>query len=70
MALCSHHLMENGQTVKKGDKLMQFDAKFIKENATSDACLVIFTGLQEGQSIQMEASGEIKALDDAASYNS
>ena len=49
---------------------MQFDAKFIKENATSDACLVIFTGLQEGQSIQMEASGEIKALDDAASYNS
>ena len=63
-------LVENGQTVKKGDKLMQFDAKFIKENATSDACLVIFTGLQEGQSIQMEASGEIKALDDAASYNS
>ena len=60
--------VENGQPVKKGDKLMQFDAKFIKENATSDACLVIFTSLQEGQEIQMEAAGAVKALDTVASY--
>ena len=61
-------MVANGQTVKKGDKLMQFDPAFIKENATSDACLVVFTGLQEGQEIRMEATGAIKALDVVASY--
>ncbi len=60
--------VENGQTVKKGDKLMHFDAKFIKENATSDACLVVFTGLTEGQEIHMEKTGTIKALDEVAFY--
>ncbi len=60
--------VENGQTVKKGDKLMHFDAKFIKENATSDACLVVFTGLTEGQEIHMEKTGTVKALDEVAFY--
>lgn len=60
--------VESGQQVKKGDKLMTFDIDYIKENAKSDACLVIFTGLGEGQSITMEASGEVKALDPVASF--
>ena len=60
--------VENGQKVKKGDKLMHFDDAFIKANAKSDACLVIFTGLQEGQSIQMEKTGAVKALDEVAKF--
>ena len=59
---------QNGQKVKKGDKLMHFDDAFIKANAKSDACLVIFTGLQEGQSIQMEKTGAVKALDEVAKF--
>ena len=55
-----------GQQVKKGDKLMEFDIDYIRANATSDACLVIFTGLPEGTSVEMTATGEIKALDPVA----
>ena len=45
-----------------------FDDAFIKANAKSDACLVIFTGLQEGQSIEMEKTGAVKALDEVAKF--
>ena len=58
--------VESGQQVKKGDKLMEFDIDYIRENAKSDACLVIFTGLPEGTSIEMTATGEVKALDPVA----
>ena len=61
-------VVKDGQKVKKGDKLMHFDDAFIKANAKSDACLVIFTGLQEGQSIQMEKTGAVKALDEVAKF--
>ena len=58
--------VEAGQQVKKGDRLMTFDIDYIRANATSDACLVIFTGLPEGTSVEMTATGEIKALDPVA----
>jgi len=58
--------VEAGQQVKKGDRLMKFDIDYIRANATSDACLVIFTGLPEGTSVEMTATGEIKALDPVA----
>ena len=58
--------VESGQQVKKGDKLMEFDIDYIRENAKSDACLVIFTGLPEGTSIEMTATGEVSALDPVA----
>lgn len=54
--------VEAGQQVKKGDRLMTFDIDYIRANATSDACLVIFTGLPEGTSVEMTATGEVKAL--------
>ncbi len=60
--------VEAGQKIKKGDKLMHFDDAYIKEHVKSDACLVIFTGLQEGQSVEMEKSGEVKALDEVAKF--
>ena len=58
--------VEAGQQVKKGDRLMTFDIDYIRANATSDACLVIFTGLPEGTSVKMTATGEVKALDPVA----
>ena len=58
--------VEAGQQVKKGDRLMTFDIDYIRANATSDACLVIFTGLPEGTSVEMTATGEVKALDPVA----
>ena len=58
--------VEAGQQVKKGDRLMKFDIDYIRANATSDACLVIFTGLPEGTSVEMTATGEVKALDPVA----
>jgi len=60
--------VESGQQVKKGDKLMEFDIDYIRENAKSDACLVIFTGLPEGTSIEMTATGEVTALDPVAKF--
>ena len=57
--------VENGQKVKKGDKLMKADLDYIKANAPSDVCLVIFTG---GQAVHVEKSYSVKALDDVASY--
>ena len=42
--------VEQGQQVKKGDKLMQVDLDYVKANAPSDVCLVIFTG---GQAVHM-----------------
>lgn len=60
--------VEAGQNVKKGDKLMHFDDAYIKEHAKSDACLVIYTGLQEGQSVTMEKTGDVKALAEVAKF--
>ncbi|WP_019554055.1 PTS transporter subunit IIABC [Propionispira raffinosivorans] len=60
--------VENNQKIKKGDKLMHFDVDYIRENATSDACLVIFTGLQEGQEIHLQKTGSVQALNEIAWY--
>lgn len=57
--------VENGQEVKKGDKLMEFDDEFIKANAPSDACLCIFTDLEDGQEVHLAADGNVKAGDQA-----
>ena len=43
--------VEQGQQVKQGDKLMEVDLDYVKANAPSDVCLVIFTG---GQAVHME----------------
>ncbi len=55
--------VKDGDTIKKGDKLMEFDLQYIKENAASEACMVIYTGLTEGQEICVDAAGNVKALD-------
>ena len=55
--------VSDGQKIKKGDKLMEFDPAYIREHAVSDACIVIFTGLTVGESLSLEGEKQVKRLD-------
>lgn len=55
--------VSDGQTIKKGEKLMEFDPAYIREHAVSDACIVIFTGLTEGESLSLEGEKQVKRLE-------
>ena len=55
--------VRDGQKIKKGDKLMEFDPAYIREHAVSDACIVIFTGLTEGESLSLEGEKQVKRLE-------
>ena len=55
--------VSDGQKIKKGDKLMEFDPAYIREHAVSDACIVIFTGLTEGDSLSLEGEKQVKRLE-------
>lgn len=59
-------LVKDGDHVKKGDKLVNFDLAYIKEHAASEASMVIFTALAEGASIQVAEEKTVRALDHAA----
>ncbi|GGM36657.1 PTS glucose transporter subunit IIABC [Paraliobacillus quinghaiensis] len=52
-------IAEEGQEVKKGDVLMEVDLDYIAKNAESTVTPVIFTNLQEGQSVAVVA-GQVK----------
>ncbi|UOQ83856.1 glucose-specific PTS transporter subunit IIBC [Gracilibacillus salinarum] len=54
---------EEGQEIKQGQVLMEVDLDYISNNAPSTVTPVIFTNLAEGQSIQLNASGNIKKED-------
>ena len=55
--------VSDGQKIKKGDKLMEFGPAYIREHAVSDACIVIFTGLTEGESLSLEGEKQVKRLE-------
>ena len=55
--------VSDGQKIKKGEKLMEFDSAYIREHAVSDACIVIFTGLTEGESLSLEGEKQVKRLE-------
>ena len=55
--------VSDGQKIKKGDKLMEFDPAYIRKHAVSDACIVIFTGLTEGESLSLEGEKQVKRLE-------
>lgn len=59
-------LVKEGDKVKKGAKLMKFDLDYVKKNAVSEACMIIFTALPEGASIEVKEEKNIRALDKAA----
>lgn len=58
--------VHNGDSVKKGDKLMAFDIQYIKEHAKSEACIAVFTGLTEAEEVVMKASGHVNAQEEIA----
>ncbi|WP_294143713.1 PTS transporter subunit IIABC [uncultured Clostridium sp.] len=53
--------VKDGDFVKKGDKLMRFDLQYIREHASSEHCIVVFTGLTDGQEIVNVKEGQVKA---------
>ena len=55
--------VSDGQKIKKGEKLMEFDPAYIREHAVSDAYIVIFTGLTEGESLSLEGEKQVKRLE-------
>ena len=58
--------VKDGDSVKKGDKLLECDLQYIREHAPSDVCLAVFTSLKEGEEITVTASS-VQALDEAGS---
>lgn len=59
-------LVKDGDKVKKGDKLIQFDLDYVREHAVSEACMIIYTALPEGSRIKVEEEKDIHALEHAA----
>lgn len=52
-----------GDKVKAGDKIMKMDVDFIKNNATSDISPIIFTSLEDGQSVKV-VTGVVEAKEE------
>lgn len=55
--------IEQGDLVEQGQLLMEMDLDYIAENAASIITPVVFTNLEEGQSIKLIKSGSIAAKD-------
>lgn len=58
--------VKDGDQVKKGDKLIGFDIKYIREHAKSDEVIVVFTSLKEGEEIRVKKAGKAEKLAEAA----
>ena len=59
-------VLEEGQTVKKGDVIMEMDLDYIREHAASTVTPVIFTNLKEGQSVHVSEGKIDKGQSDFA----
>lgn len=53
-------VVSDGQVVKKGDKLMDFDLEYIREHATDIATPFIVTNLSDHQAIHLVKTGTVK----------
>ena len=60
--------VENGQHVRKGDRLLSFDDEAIRAAGHSDACLCVFTDEAGPKDVQVVRTGKIRALEDAVEY--
>ena len=58
--------VKDGDHIKRGECLLKFDLEYVKNNAVSEACMVIYTALPEGASIVVPEEKGLKALDYAA----
>jgi len=55
--------VENGQSVKKGDKMLEIDIEYLTANAPSLCSPILCTELEDNQKVRLLAEGEIKAGD-------
>ena len=46
-------LVKDGDHVKRGEPLMRFDLEYVKANAVSEACMIIYTALPAGAAIHV-----------------
>ncbi|MGM0920040.1 MAG: glucose-specific PTS transporter subunit IIBC [Bacillota bacterium] len=53
--------VKEGDIVTKGQKLLQVDLEFVKQNAPSIMTPIVFTNLNEGESVVIKSSGSVKA---------
>ncbi|MDO5026469.1 MAG: glucose PTS transporter subunit IIA [Tissierellia bacterium] len=52
--------VDQGQSIKKGDLLVEFDLAYIRQNAASDAIAMVFTNLAEDANLEVKKLGEVK----------
>lgn len=57
-------LVKEGDQVKKGDRLLEFDLDYIRENADSTSSPVLFTTMEDNQELRLLKSGHIKPGED------
>lgn len=56
-------VVENGQTIKKGDLLAEVDLDFIKSKGLSTATPMVFTNLEADSKLKLVKMGDVKAND-------
>lgn len=56
--------VKEGDIVNKGDKLLEFDLKYIKEHAPSIMTPIVFTNLKDGQSVKINKKGNVTKKDE------
>ena len=59
-----HALVQEGDQVKKGDRLLEFDLDFIRENAASVSSPVLFTSMEDNQELRLLKAGHVKPGED------
>ena len=57
-------LVKEGDQVKKGDRLLEFDLDYIRENADSTSSPVLFTTMEDNQELRLLKSGHVKPGED------
>ena len=57
-------LVQEGDQVKKGDKLLEFDLDYIRENASSTSSPVLFTTMEDNQQLRLIKAGHVKPGED------
>lgn len=57
-------LVQEGDQVKKGDKLLEFDLDYIRENASSTSSPVLFTTMEDNQQLRLLKAGHVKPGED------
>jgi PTS system D-glucosamine-specific IIC component len=56
--------VQEGDIVEQGQKLLEVDLEYVKQNAPTVMTPIVFTNLKEGQTIKLQANGNVTAKDE------